>query len=510
MEISINTFVLLSAIYFVLAHIGFYKIFEKMGEAGWKSLVPFYSTFLMVKMIKKPIWWFIIYYVPFLGFVVWMGIIVEFMKLFGRVKLSDHFMAVVLAGAYLPYISFQDDFTFIGYEEAAKYEKSKKREWVDAIVFAVIAATLIRGLYIEAFTIPTSSMEQKLLVGDFLFVNKMAYGARVPNTPLGFPFTHHSFPAWVPGVGGKTSFVEWLKFPYSKLPAMGEVERNDCVVFNFPAGDTVVLEHQNQVYSQLVRDYGEDFVWNNFTVVARPVDKRENYIKRCVGVPGDQLEIIDSKLMINGELAYFDENTQFNYKVTTDGTGFNEKILQKKKITTEPVQKLSDFGEYELTLTDKAADEVRKFSYVKSVEKILKPKGYPFKFRKTPIFPNDAAYNWTEDNFGPITIPKKGVTVALDLNTLPLYRKIIVNYELNALEVKDGSIYINGVLANSYTFKMDYYWMMGDNRHNSLDSRFWGFVPEDHIVGKAVFVWMSYDSQLGEVRWKRLFSLVHE
>jgi len=509
MEISIPVFIVLAIIYFIAAHIGLYKIFQKMGIEGWKILIPFYGTHLAVKAVKKSIWWTIIYYVPFLGFVVWMGIIVELMKLFGKVKFSEHFLGVVFAGIYLPYIAFQDDFKFIGYEEAAKYKKSKKREWADAIVFAVIAATLIRGFYIEAFTIPTSSMEQKLLVGDFLFVNKMAYGARVPNTPISFPFTHHSFPEWVPIVGGSQSYVDWIKFPYAKLPAMGDVERNDCVVFNFPSGDTVALEHQNQVYDQLVRDYGRDFVWNNFTIVGRPADKQENYIKRCVGVPGDKLEIVDTKLMINDAPAYFDENAQFTYKVITDGTGFNEKTLQKKGITTEPVQKLSDYGEYELTLTDEAVEKVKQFSYVKSVERNVEPLGYVYKFQNQPVFPNDTSYNWTRDNFGPMIIPKKGATVKLTIKNLPLYRRIIHNYEGHDLRIEGDKIYIDNEVATSYTFAMDYYWMMGDNRHNSLDSRYWGFVPEDHIVGKAVFVWLSYDSQLGRVRWERLFSLVH-
>ncbi|NCP45276.1 MAG: signal peptidase I, partial [Flavobacteriales bacterium] len=202
MEISISTFIILSIIYFIAAHIGLYKIFEKIGIEGWKALIPFYSTYLAVKAVKKSWLWIITYYVPFLGFVVWMGIIVELMKLLGKTSFKEHFLGIVFAGIYLPYIGFDKEVKFIGYEEAEKYKKSTSREWTDAIVFAIVAATLIRGFYLEAFTIPTSSMEQKLLRGDFLFVNKMAYGARVPNTPISFPFTHHSFPEWIPFVGG--------------------------------------------------------------------------------------------------------------------------------------------------------------------------------------------------------------------------------------------------------------------------------------------------------------------
>lgn len=519
MEISISAFVILSIIYFVAAHIGLYKIFEKFGEDGWKALVPFYGTYLAVKMVNKSWMWTITYYVPFLGFVVWMGLIVELMKLLGKTSFKDHFLAVVFAGIYLPYIGFKEDVKFIGYEAAGKYKKSFKREWADAIIFAVVAATVIRGFYIEAFTIPTSSMEQKLLIGDFLFVNKMAYGARVPNTPISFPFTHHSFPEWIPIVGGNQSYAEWLKFPYSKLPKMGDVQRNDCVVFNFPAGDTVVMEKSAQVYEQIIRDASLDlnvsedqariYIHENYTIKARPVDKKENYIKRCVGLPGDKLEIIDTKLMINDKLGYFDKNAQFNYNVITDGTGFSQNMLQKKKITTEDVISIDDGknDKYIVTLTDGTAEKMKQFSQVISVEKRIQPIGYK-NWRLNAIFPNDDQYDWTVDNFGPMLIPKKGATVKLTTQTLPLYRRIIKNYEYNDLRVDGDKILINGEVATSYTFKMDYYWMMGDNRHNSQDSRYWGFVPENHIVGKAVFVWMSWDGQQGGVRWDRLFSLV--
>lgn len=520
MEISISAFVILSIVYFITAHIGLYKIFEKLGIEGWKALVPFYGTYLAVKMIKKSWAWTITYYVPFLGFVVWMGIVVELMKLLGKTSFKDHFLGVVFAGIYLPYIGFKEEVKFIGFEAAAKYKKSFKREWADAIIFAVVAATLIRGFYIEAFTIPTSSMEQKLLVGDFLFVNKMAYGARVPNTPISFPFTHHSFPEWIPLVGGNQSYLEWIKFPYSKLPKMGDVKRNDCVVFNFPAGDTVAIEEPARIYEQMIRDTSIQQnisladAWKainkTYTIKARPVDKKENYIKRCVGLPGDKLQIVDAKLMINDAAAYFDANAQFNYDVTTDGTGFNEKTLQKKKITTEPIQGIEgEPNKFIITLTDKNVKKTKNFSQVVSVEKRIQPLGYQSPWNLDPIFPNDGQYDWTVDNFGPILIPKKGATVELTTKTLPLYRRIIKNYEGNDLKVDGEKIYINGKIATSYTFKMDYYWMMGDNRHNSQDSRYWGFVPEDHIVGKAVFVWLSWDSQQGGIRWNRLFTLVH-
>ena len=532
MEISITTFIILSILYFLATHIALYKIFEKLGIEGWKALVPFYSTHLAVKAIHKSLWWTIIYYVPFLGFVVWMGIIVELMKLFGKVKFTEHFLGVVFAGIYLPYLAFQDDFKFIGYEEAAKYKKSKGREWADAIVFAVIAATLIRGFYLEAFTIPTSSMEQKLLVGDFLFVNKMAYGARVPNTPVSFPFTHHSFPDWVPIVGGKKSYLEVVKFPYAKLPAMGKVERNDCVVFNFPAGDTVAIERQNEVYEQLVRNYGYENVHANYKIVGRPADKQENYIKRCVGLPGDVIEVVDGNLSVNGKKAYIDSGLQHNYIVRVKDYELEKKVLIEKKINFEfPTKEIRDeeTGEYkivdmwrnkersvyEFTMTEDAKNRLASFPNVVSIEQIIEKKDSTYYSEYNPIFPSDKHYNWTVDNFGPLSIPKKGQTVKLDVITLPLYRRVIHNYEGHDLRVVGDKIYIDNEMVSSYTFEMDYYWMMGDNRNNSLDSRFWGFVPEDHVVGKAVFVWLSYSPNQEEgnffqrIRWERLFTLVH-
>ncbi|MBL4669038.1 MAG: signal peptidase I, partial [Flavobacteriales bacterium] len=280
-----------------------------------------------------------------------------------------------------------------------------------------------------------------------------------------------------------------------------------------------VIGQPARIYEQMIRDasvelkVSEDearkYLHSNYAIKARPVDKKENYIKRCVGLPGDKLEIVGTKLMIDDKLAYFDENAQFNYNVETDGTGFNQDALQKKKITTENLISIDDgmYDKYIVTMTDASVEKMKQFSQVLSIDKRIQPKGY-VSWSLNAIFPNDSQYDWTVDNFGPILIPKKGATVQLTTKTLPLYRRIIKNYEGNDLRVNGDQIFINGEVATSYTFKMDYYWMMGDNRHNSQDSRFWGFVPEDHIVGKAVFVWMSWDSQQGGIRWDRLFTLV--
>lgn len=493
--------------YFVFSHIGLYLFFQKAGLAGWKALVPFYSTYLAVKLIRKPIWWVFVYYLPFIGFIVWVGIIVEILKNCGIVSFKDHALAVAFTPFYFSYLGFKDDVKYLGAEFMDSYQKSKRREWADAISFAVILATLIRAIYIEAFTIPTSSMEKSLLVGDFLFVSKLNYGSRIPNTPIFFPFAHHTM--WF--TDNVKSYSELIQLPYARLPKFQDVKRNEAVVFNFPAGDTVAVERQNETYYQLVRDLGRKRVWKDYEIITRPVDKRENYIKRCVALPGDRLKIVDGDLFINGKAAYRAEGLQYNYLVKLNG-GINAEELSNRDITE--IYATNTPGIIRMNLTDENLAFVQTLPNVERVEKAIKPMGYydDGRFSKNPIFPNTDTTHWTEDNFGPIEIPYKGQKLDLTLENLPLYERIIRDYELNELEVKGNQIFINGEVATSYTVQMDYYWMMGDNRHNSQDSRFWGFVPEDHIVGKAVFIWLSLDpnkSLFQKVRCNRLFSLIH-
>ncbi len=310
-------------------------------------------------------------------------------------------------------------------------------------------------------------MEKSLLVGDFLFVSKVSYGARIPMTPLSFPFAHHTMPIF----GGK-SYLEWIKVGYHRLPGFGHIKHGDCVVFNWPA--------ENE---------------------GRPVDKKENYIKRCTGVAGDTIELRDRMIYLNGKKSPVPEFSQSSYHVVTDGTGFSEQAVQR--LGLRDGEAISPF-EYNLHLTEKNAADLRTFGNVKKVEANTVPRGMYQDF----IFPFDQRVGWNIDNFGPLWIPKKGATIKIDSSNISYYRKAIGEYEGNRLEERDGRIYINGKESNEYTFKMDYYFMMGDNRHNSADSRFWGFVPEDHIVGKAVFIWMSWDTNasfLNKIRWNRLF-----
>lgn len=384
-------------------------------------------------------------------------------------------------------------------------KQTKVVEWIDAIIFAVIAATFIRMFFIEAYTIPTPSMEKSMLVGDYLFVSKTAYGPKTPNTPLSFPFVHNTMPV----VGGK-SYSELIKRPYKRLAGFGDVENNDVVVFHFPEGDTVALGVPNQSYYQLVRSYGRDRVWSdkrNFgEIISRPVDKRENYIKRCIAIPGDELKIVEGQVYVNGQPQKQIPGLQADYIVTTDGTSINPKALDKLHIS-EADRNVYSSGQYLFPLTEEMAEKLRAFSNVKSVTKIVEEPG---KWDRN-IFPADSRFPWNVDNYGPITIPAKGTTIDLNVDNLPLYRRIIDIYEANDLEVDGNVIKINGEVATSYTFKMDYYWMMGDNRHNSADSRYWGFVPEDHVVGKAKFIWLSLDKDKSfpaNIRVKRMFSTV--
>jgi len=405
------------------------------------------------------------------------------------------------------YITKKVHWSFWKKKNAPDGKQTKVVEWVDAIIFAVIAATFIRMFFIEAYTIPTSSMEKSMLIGDYLFVSKTSYGPKLPNTPLSFPFVHHTMPL----SKTKKSYVEWIKKPYKRIAGFGKVKNNDVVVFNFPEGDTVAVNVQNQSYYQLVRSYGRDRVWKEKEtfgdIIARPVDKRENYIKRCVGIAGDVLEYKNGQLFVNGKEQQHFPGMQYDNVVTTDGTGINKRMLDEMKIA-EDDRHMASNTQYFFPLTQENEEKLKAMKNVTSVQRTLIPDAN----WDQNIFPYSSNYPWNVDNFGPLEIPKKGQTVKLTIDNLPLYKRIIDLYEANDLKVTDSTIYINGAVADSYTFKMDYYWMMGDNRHNSADSRYWGFVPEDHIVGKAVFIWLSMDKDqpfYNKVRWSRLFSFVH-
>ena len=399
--------------------------------------------------------------------------------------------------------------------------------WVDDILFALIAVYIINIFIFQNYQIPSSSLEKTLLVGDFLFVSKLSYGPRVPNTPISFPLVQNMLP-----ILNCKSYIEWPNWGYKRVKGLGQVKRNDIVVFNFPAGDTVALKVPNPDYYSLIKLHGHEGIRLNQStfgdVVFRPVDKRDNYVKRCVGMPGDTLQIINNQIYIDGKVSKDMKNVQYAYYVEIEGARLSDETFRRLQVSNEDRIIISEYREhhpilqylkftpnadgryntiYRLPLTSEALAMIQKIAAVRKV--VIEPDvaaGNDF-------YPLNYELGWKRDNYGPIWIPKKGATIVLDEKNLALYHRCIRNYENNTLEIgQDGRVKINGVPPTTYTFKYDYYWMMGDNRHNSADSRSWGFVPEDHVVGKPVFVWLSLDKDRGlfngGVRWKRMFRKV--
>ena len=412
----------------------------------------------------------------------------------------------------------------------------KTLEWIDAIVFALIAVYFINTFFFQNYQIPTSSLEKSLLVGDFLFVSKMSYGPRSPMTPLSFPLAQHTMPV----VGGK-SYIDKPQWKYKRLKGFGDVKRNDIVVFNFPTGDTVATNMESVDYYVLSaynpngsegvksdkRRYGE--------IVYRPVDRRENYVKRCIGLPGETIELKDDVVYIDGEILPNPKMTQHNYMIQTDGTDISSKLFSELGINKDDYsndgmagQRTQDLANadslsmvqlglkingdkkgklyYSIPMTDEMVSEMKAKPFVWSIVKETEPKGSGL------YYPLDYQQDWTRDSFGPLWIPKKGATINFDTDTeykVAAYNRCIKNYEGNDFEYRNGKVFINGEETNSYTFTMDYYFMMGDNRHNSADSRVWGFVPEDHVVGKPLLIWLSLEKDKGwfsgKIRWNRLF-----
>lgn len=427
--------------------------------------------------------------------------------------------------------------------------------WIDAIVFALVAVYFVNLYLFQNYQIPSSSLEKSLLVGDFLYVSKVSYGPRVPNTPLSMPLAQHTLPVF-----NCKSYIEWPQWKYKRVPGFGKVKLNDIVVFNFPAGDTVALNNQmedfyNLAYREGRRLYpnavdmdsltrkqqrhvydlyynaGRNLVRSNpqmyGKVVVRPVDRRENYVKRCVGLPGDTLQIKDGQVYIDGKAIQNPVDMQFNYFVQTTGPLIPETMFRELGISNDDQWLVTDGSEtnenapflaslgitgrtpvYHLPLTQQMLKALE--ANKKLVSRIVREPGN----LGGDVYPLNLYTKWDRDNYGPLWIPAKGQTITLTDDNLPIYERCIEAYEGNKLERRQDGIYINGQKTDTYTFQMDYYWMMGDNRHNSLDSRYWGFVPEDHVVGKPIVVWLSLDKDRGwfdgKIRWNRLFKWVHE
>lgn len=497
-----------------LPSFGLAKMFQKAGVEQWKAFVPFYNTWVMQDLAKRPKHWVFWQFIPVVGWFISPGIFIEFVKLFGRFTFWEHTLAALFPFLYFPYLGYSPKIRYIGPEGAKKYKKPGWREWVDAAIFAIVAATLIRTFVFEAYTIPSGSMEKTLLINDFLFVSKFAYGPRIPNTPLSIPFIHN----YIPGTKAR-SYTTILELPYIRW-FQSPVKRGDVVVFNFPAGDTVINDPDfqskipyydvkrlasTQVVSPEDKNTERDYKYvlanpDKYPIVVHPADKSDNYIKRCTGIAGDTIQVINNKVKANGQWEPDPPKSRMNYKVTVSVPSLDEEVLKDEYDVDlyKDVYPAGQQGVYFIWLTAEARDKMLKNGLAKQ---ILPNTDYD----ETQVFPYDSIHKWTRNNFGPIWIPKKGATLTLTSENYPVYERAIRVYEHNQFEMKDGKFILNGKEVTSYTFKMDYYWMMGDNRLESQDSRYWGFVPEDRIVGKASIIWFSWENG---PRWNRLFRTV--
>ena len=514
---------------------GTFKLYKAAGRASWEAAIPVYNAVVLMKIIRRPAWWVILMFIPVINLLMIPVIWVETIRSFGKNSLLDSWLVVLSLGFYIYLVNFSSPLSYI--KDRSLQPKTALGEWVSSVVFAVVAASLVHAYFIQPFVIPTGSLEKTLLIGDFLLVSKFHYGARTPMTPLAAPMVHDTLP-----VLGVPSYIKKPQLPYFRIPGFQKVKRNDIVVFSWPT-DTV----------RFFRDVSK-------LHFKKPIDKKSNYVKRCVGVPGDELSIVDGYVHINGKQtklparaktqythtvfsqkgvssrallasgikefsrkynaqsltqtqaialqevgAQIYNNPQGGYLIYTQGEGVAPELIATQRLAlTEIIER-----ERRATFTDAVAKTLEQSKDIDSVVKTLDTKGY----YEAAVFPHDPAFPWNQDQFGPLYIPAKGDVLNLSVQNISLYKEIIETYEGNTLAVNGNEILINGSASKSYTFSQNYYWMMGDNRHNSEDSRYWGFVPEDHIVGKPIFIWMSIDGindgiKNWNIRWDRVFTTV--
>ncbi|MFX3626129.1 MAG: signal peptidase I [bacterium] len=514
-------FIIFLIIVFIAHQVGLWLLFKKAGENPVLSLIPVYNYYILTKISNRPWWWVLLLFVPIVQFITNYNIRTDTIKNFGKFRFIDEVLGVMFFSFYVVYLGWDKNTKYIGpcntedFKKKHAIKKTTVRDWSEALFFAAVVATQVRAAYIEAYTIPTASMERSLLIGDFLFVSKTHYGVRIPMTPVAFPFAHHTMPL----IGGK-AYTDLVKFPYYRFPAIEEIDNNDIVVFNFPEGDTVItvnLRTESQSYYQLLRDeqakYGpthtdKDAIRRNYLQrnkhTVRPLDKKDNYIKRCVAIGGDSIEVRDAKVYINGKPLPEAKDLAHTYIVNFVRRPRKEKLAEMGI----SVDETNYFGN-RMSLTGEALKTLKDKNIIDSAVQYKLEKG----MADPGTFPSHPLYNWNKDHFGPLWVPKKGATITLTKENYPLYERVIRVYEHNdEFTVSNGKFILNGEEVTTYTFKQDYYFMMGDNRDNSLDSRFWGFVPFDHVVGKPVFIWLSLDYEqkglFNKIRWERLFSII--
>ena len=518
----------------IIHGIGTWKLYKSAGFKEINAFIPIYNTIILMKIINRPWWWIFLIFIPIINLLIIPVIWVEICRSFGKNSLTDTLFVLISLGLFIYTINYSSKIEYVINRDLNP--KTALGEWVSSIIFAIILATIVHTYFIQPYIIPTGSLEKTLLVGDFLFVSKFHYGARVPQTAVSFPMVHDT----IVGTGIR-SYLNKPQIPYFRLPGFEKVKRNEIVTFSWPA-DTV--------RKFFVKEKG----------VKKPIDKKSNYVKRCVAIPSDTLEIINGIIHINGKRSKMpyrakpiysfsafnssgvstsklaqlgldiqrkfkvSEITQNKYKLIQpyikgiiDNNPNNFIVLTSSKGIPYDVRSkgriiLSEITDYkiDLLLTEEEAKTVTNSKLIDSLKRNFKT----YKSYNTSFFPNDIKYNWNEDNFGPIIIPKKGLKVKLTSKNLPIYKKLIRDYEKNTLTFKNDIIKINNKSTDEYTFKQDYFWMMGDNRYRSEDSRVWGFVPEDHIVGKPVFIWMSIDGindgfKNWKIRWNRVFTTVN-
>ena len=479
----------------VIHGLGTWKLYIKAGRKAWEAFVPVYNGVVLMKIINRPWWWVILLFLPIVNLIMLMVVWVETARSFGKNTYLDTFLAIITLGFYNYYLNYIADVEYV--KDRDLQPKSGSGEWTSSILFAIVAATIVHTYFIQPFTIPSSSLEKSLLVGDFLFVSKFHYGARIPMTTVGAPMVHDTIPILNKKSylfndhfeERKTSWINKLQLPYLRLPGFEKIDRNEIVVFNQPA-DTL----------RNMDDFTPD---RNYY---KPIDKKTNLVKRCVAVAGDSLEVRDGYVYINGKKNELPDRAhlQFSYYVQPKTNQFNAKYLKERYDITDRFQIINSQNTYGFSaISDEALAKFKNHPNVASITPIKDEKG-----RRDPnIFPHNPNYNWNVDFFGPLYIPEEGKTIDINLEVLPLYKRVITEYEGNTLQVNGNQILINDEVADTYTFKQNYYWMMGDNRHNSIDARRWGFVPFNHVLGKPVFIWMSWDG-IKNPRWERFFTTV--